>query len=236
MPATSALATTVWERPGATGHAVLLPGFLDGREDPAVAALGAALHAVGLDAVAVDPRGTGQSAGTPADLGPTTQLADIAALVEPADRVVLIGHCYGALLACLAAAADPRITDVVALMPSRCFIWPEDYDPTLDTWRAAGERTFLRGDRAISVPHSVVQDALRHDLPAALATVRQRILFVAGERDRLIGVEPVRRLHAECGSPHKQLAVLPVQHDFRDLPDQIETVVGAVLQWLSLSG
>jgi len=233
LPATPGLATTVWDHPDATGRAVLLPGFLDGRDDPAVAALGAALHVARLSAIAADPRGAGIGAGTPADLGPTTQLADIAALVPPAGRTVLIGHCYGALLACLAAAIDPRITDVVALMPSRCFIWPDDYEPTRDTWRTAGEHTFQRGDRRISVPYSVVQDALRHDLPAAVATLRQRILFVAGERDELIGVAPVRRLHTECGSPRKHLAVLDVQHDFRDLPAEIETVVGTVLRWLS---
>lgn len=226
---------TVRESPDARGLAVLLPGFLDSRHDPALVALGRELRAARFTAVGLDPRGTWSSPGSPADLGPSTQLADVAGILDefPADRVALVGHCYGAQLACLAAARDPRITDVVAIMPSRCFIWPDDYDPALDTWRVAGERTFVRTDRTFQVPHSVVLDALDHDLPTALADLRQRILFVAGERDELIGVEPVRWLYDECGSADKQLAVLPVQHDFRDLPAEIAAVAAAVVRWLA---
>ncbi|MDN5852256.1 MAG: hypothetical protein L0K86_05285 [Actinomycetia bacterium] len=103
-------------------------------------------------------------------------------------------------MACLAAVQDPRVTDVVALMPSRCFVWPDPYDPNRDTWRGAGEHVFTRDDRRYRIPYSVVEDALRYDLPTALTHLRQRILFVAGEQDKLIGVEPVRELHAACGS------------------------------------
>lgn len=217
---------------------MLLPGFLDGRHDPAQRALGSALCTAGITTIGIDPRGTWSSPGTPADLAPTAQLGDIARLLdhEPGDRVILVGHCYGALLAGLAAAADPRITDVVALMPTRCFIWPEDYDPARDTWRAAGARTFQREQagehRTFRVPYSVVTDGIGHDLPGALAGLRQRILFVAGERDEVVGVEPVRRLHAECGSPAKHLAVLPVQHDYREIPAEIELIAATVLEWL----
>jgi pimeloyl-ACP methyl ester carboxylesterase len=232
------LSMTVHAAPVPLGAAVLLPGFLDGRHDPALTGLSQALQAAGITAVTFDPRGTWSSPGDPADVAPTRQLADLGRLLDrhAAERTILIGHCYGALLAALAAAADPRVTDVVALMPTRCFIWPEDYDPAKDTWRDDGERLFVRTGQRITVPYSAVRDALGYDLPATLAGLRQRILFVAGERDELIGVEPVRRLHAECGSPGKRLAVLPVQHDFRELPAEIELVSRTILDWLGQAG
>lgn len=229
---------TVRTAPSARGVGVVLPGFLDGRHDPATDALARRLHGAGFTAVSFDPRGTWSSPGHPGDVAPTVQLDDLSRLLDrcPAERIVLAGHCYGALLAALAAAGDPRVTDIVALMPTRCFIWPEAYDAQRDTWRGPGERIFLRerdGElRKFRVPHSVVDDALGHDLPAALAGLGQRILFVAGEHDELIGIGPVRRLHDECGSPDKELAVLPVQHDYRDRPEQIEIVNRCVLDWV----
>lgn len=209
---------------------IISPGFLDGQDDAAVDALACDLQRDGVTAVTYDPRGR----MNPSELGPTTQLADLSALLDrhAVARTVLIGHCYGGLLAMLTAAVDPRVTDVVALMPSRCFIWPQDYDHRRDTWQRHGEHRFHRHGRDVAVPYSVVEDALRHDLPAAVTRLRQRILFVAGERDELIGVDPVRNLFDACGSSDKELAVLPVQHDYRDRPAEIARVGRTVLAWL----
>jgi pimeloyl-ACP methyl ester carboxylesterase len=217
---------------------LVLPGFLDPAGGTALHALAECLVTAGMTVVADDPRGTWSSPGTPADLAPTVQLADITAQIDarPAGRVVLVGHCYGAYLAMLAAARDDRVTDVVAIMPTRCFIWPDDYTPARDTWRAAGNKLFLRtagGERrTFAVPYSVVEDAVTHDLPTAVRQLRQRILFVAGEHDRVIGVEPVRKLHEECGSLDNTLAVLPLWHDYRDEPEQIEIVNRRIMSWL----
>lgn len=217
---------------------LLLPGFLDTAADSALQALACRLVDEGMSVVAADPRGTWSSSSPPADLAPTVQLANLAAQIDthPAGRVVLAGHCYGAYLAMLAAARDDRVTDVVAVMPARCFIWPDDYAAARDTWRVAGSKIFLRAangeQRTFAVPYSVVEDAVSHDLPAALADLRQRILFVAGEYDELIGVAPVAQLYAECGSADKTLAVLPVQHDYREIPNQIELVNRCVVDWL----
>ncbi len=235
MRTTEELVVTVRSVHAPRGSAVVVPGFLDGATAPGTEAVARALATSGYTALTFDPRGSGPGSGAAGELGPTTQLADIAGLLDlvPSDRVALVGHCYGALLATLAAAIDPRVTDVVALMPTRCFIWPEDYDRRKDTWRGDGERRFVRGGGEVVVPYSVVEDALAHDLPAALRTLRQRILFVAGDRDEVIPVHAVRRLHDECGSPEREMIVLPVQHDYRDHPDQIEIVNRAVLDWLT---
>lgn len=230
-------AVIVHEAPATLAVALLLPGFLDPAEYSAVHTLGSALPAVGVTALRLDLHGT-ERRDDVAAYTTTHHLVDLAAVLDDVHgfgRIIVIGHCYGALLACLAAAADSRITDVVALMPTRCFIWPDDYDERKDLWRRDGERAFLR-ERVgeIGVPYSLVEDARRFDLPTAIRSVHQRILFVAGAMDDHIPAQAVRRLHGECGSPAKDLLVLPgVQHDYRDHPDQIATVNKAVLEWLS---
>jgi hypothetical protein len=84
------------------------------------------------------------------------------------------------------------------------------------------------------VPHSVVEDAIEHNLPATLRSLRgdQRILFIAGRYDTVIPTAAVEKLFDECGSAQKTLSVLPVGHDYRDHPEQLRLVNETVLQWL----
>ena len=204
---------------------LLLPGFLDGRDSPGVAALDRDLRGAGLSCDVL-------AATDPADVAVSRQLARVAAALADGRPTALVGHCYGALLACLAAARHPSVTHVVAIMPTRSFIWPDAYDPDRDTWRG-GARRFEGGDGdPVDVPYAVVEDALRYDLPAVLRELRQPVLFVAGLRDEAVPAASVRALFAECGSPGAEYRELDVQHDYRDHPDQIATVDAAVLEWL----
>jgi pimeloyl-ACP methyl ester carboxylesterase len=226
---------------GSSTLAVIIPGFLDSGSWPGAASLAAQLHRSGRTALSFDPRGTWSSPGRRADIAPSQQVKDVVAMigtVPPHERVVLIGHSLGAYLACLAAADDIRVTDVVAIMPPRCFVWPGDYDPTRDTWARRGERRFTISQPHssarwhITVPHSVVSDALNFDLPATLAALRrQRILFVAGRHDTVVPPDSVQGLYEKCGAS-ATLKVLPVGHDYRDHPNQLRLVNRTVLEWL----
>jgi pimeloyl-ACP methyl ester carboxylesterase len=226
------------------GTAVLLPGFLDDGRSPGVATLAHALPGIGFTGIAVDPRGTGDSPGVPADCAPSVQLADIRTVLDRHahnTHTVLVGHCYGGLLAGLTAARDTRVTDLVMVAPTRCFIWSTDYDPERDTWRADGVRTFIRADpatgtlRTLRIPHTVVGDAARYSLPGALRSVSQRVLFVAGLYDGVVPVDSVRQLHDECASPARTFVALPVEHDYRDHPEQLALVNRTVLDWIAAS-
>lgn len=206
-------------------RALLLPGFLDDLGSPGVAALDRDLRGAGLACDVL-------AATDPAEVAVSRQLARIGAALVDGRPTVLVGHCYGALLACLAAARHPSVTHVVAIMPTRCFIWPDAYDPHRDTWRGDARRFERDGGDPVDVPYAVVEDALRHDLPTALRELRQPVLFVAGLRDEAVPAAGVRALFAACGSPGAEYRELDVQHDYRDHPDQIATVDAAVLQWL----
>ena len=228
----------------ARGIAVIVPGFLDGSASPAHRSMTGQLTSAGLRAVPLDLRGSDGRPGAPVTVGPSEHLDDLDSLLDlhvgdGGGMVAVVGHCYGGWLAGLLAARDPRITHVVALMPTRCFLWPDDYDEGRDRWRRRGELLVsspVPGTqvlKAVRLPHALVIDALRHDLPAALRDLRIPILFVAGSDDETVPAASVQRLYGECGSPAKEIVVLAgVQHDYRDHPDQLARVQDAVLDWL----
>jgi pimeloyl-ACP methyl ester carboxylesterase len=225
--------------PGADMLAVVVPGFLDNGSGPGAATLAKAIQEQGHTAITFDPRGTWRSKGDFRCLTPDVQADDVSRVVGSERRyrrVALVGHSLGALVACLAASRDERITDVVAIMPPRCFVWANDYDPNCDRWGAKRRITVAHGQMswAFDVPHSVVEKAVAHSLPPALARLdeRVRILFVAGTEDTVIPVDAVRRLHDECGTSHKTMRVLAVGHDYQDRPDHLRLVNASVLKWL----
>ncbi len=192
MPVTAAPDVTVYEDSRPHGRALLLlPESPDRADVTAMDALGHALRDVGLSATRVDRSGTSDSIEAAAHCGLISRINRVRTLLadtEPVERTVLVGHCYGALVAGLSAARDPRVTDVVALTPpARCFAFRE---------------------------------------------VRQRILFVAGDRDMASPAAGVRELFDGCGSADKELAILPgVEHDYRHHSDQLDLVIRTVLEW-----
>ena len=241
--APAAIAPWVRAAPRSETLAVLIPGFLDSRSWAGTRTLAADLQGSGRTAVSFDPRGTFRTPGRPEQIRPSVQIRDTISaigMMRPHERTVLIGHSLGASIAIFAAVDDPRVTDVVAIMPPRCFVWPGDYDEARDRWGGTKSRRFdvvvpsSSVQWQFNVPHSVVEDAIEHNLPAALRSLRgdQRILFIAGRDDTVIPAAAVEKLFEECGSAQKTLSVLPVGHDYRDHPEQLRLVNTTVLRWL----
>jgi hypothetical protein len=240
VEAPAVIAPRVKTAPGSDVLAVLIPGFLDSEKWAGTRSLAENLRRSGRTAVSFDPRGTFSTPGSLDQIRPSVQIRDAISaigMVRPHARTVLIGHSLGASIAVF-AADDPRVTDVVAIMPPRCFVWPHEYDAARDTWR--GARRFVVSPQGSSVkwqfkvPHSVVDDAVTHDLPATLRAMRrdQRILFIAGTADTVIPEHVVKGLHDECNA-QKTFLPLPVGHDYRDHPDQLRLVNDAVLTWIA---
>ena len=230
----------------ARGSAVIVPGFLDGRRSPAHHRMASALADVGLSAVTFDPRGTAARPDDIIDAGPTAHLGDIRSLItaRPDGRPkVLVGHCYGAWLACLYAVTAPSVTHLVAIMPTRFFLWPRDYDPRHDGWPA--DRSFtapVPGSgvlRGVRVSRSVLDDARAHDLPAALDALATRelpMLFLAGGADRVIPAAGVQELATAAGPTAKFVELPDVQHDYRDHRPHRALMQDTVVRWLVEQG
>jgi pimeloyl-ACP methyl ester carboxylesterase len=228
--------------------AVVLPGFLDTVRYTSTTMLVEALRTRATTVVPLELHGAWDSEAPIAEeYRVSRHLADLRWILDlhrcPCRRrTIVVGFCYGAQLAALAAARDTRITDVVALMPMRKFIWADDYDVNKDTWRRKRLRSFPRDPpladlapmRTFSVPYSVVQDALPYDSVAAFRALRrQRVLFVSGTDDPYTPFAVVERLRKECDNPSALHVSLPgVQHDYRGDRSQVERVNATVVDWL----
>lgn len=230
------------------GTAVIVPGFLDGRRSPAHHRMAAALTRIGLSATTFDPRGTAARPDDILDAGPTAHLGDIRSLTAAAPTTgarVLVGHCYGAWLSCLYAATDEAVTHLVAVMPTTFLLWPREFDEQRSPWPPRSEWSFtapVPGSgvlRAVRVSRSVLEDALLHDLQAALDQLAARavpMLFVAGETDTVIPASSVSDLAGAAGSTAEFIQLPGVQHDYRDRRSQRNLVQQTVVRWLLEQG
>lgn len=226
---------------GDCGLAVILPGFLDSTGYESSTALAGKLVDSGFSVVRLDLRGSWRNSGSLDEYRTSVHVEDLLRLVERAahPRVVVAGYCYGASVAAVAASTDARITDVVALMPTRHFVWADDDEVEPGNWRDAVDHDYVRLDpdtharTTMRVPHTAVEDAQQHDLGDALSRLTSRILFVAGQRDGVAVPERVRHLRDSCASPDKELVVLPVEHDYRENKSEINKVNEAVVEWLT---
>lgn len=226
---------------GRAGLAIVLPGFLDSADYDASVYLAEKLVEYKFTTVRLDLRGSWRNGATLEDYRTSVHVEDVRRLVASAThpRVVVAGYCYGASVAAVAASLDTRITDVVALMPTRYFVRADDGEVEPGDWRDAVDHDFVRHDphtharTTLRVPYTAVEDAQQHDLGEALSRLSCRILFVAGQRDGIAVPDHVRQLHDGCSSPDKRLAVLGVEHDYRETQSEIDLVNDTVAEWLA---
>lgn len=160
-----------------------------------------ACRAAGLAAVAFDQRGHGESDGA-LDGRAIDDVGTIAALLPDGVPVALRGSSMGGWLA-LAAGAALDAAAVVAICPASSDQLALGLRSQRFTFRADGDSLgALLGAT---------------DLPAAAATLGERLLLMHAEGDEDVPVEHSRALHA--AAPASRLEVVPgghhrsVQHD-----------------------
>jgi pimeloyl-ACP methyl ester carboxylesterase len=160
-----------------------------------------ACRAAGLAAVAFDQRGHGESDGA-LDGRAIDDVATIAALLPDGVPVALRGSSMGGWLA-LAAGAALDAAAVVAICPAS------------SDQLALGLRSQRFTFRADGASLGALLGAT--DLPAAAATLGERLLLMHAEGDEDVPAEHSRALHA--AAPASRLEVVPgghhrsVQHD-----------------------
>ncbi|UGT58250.1 alpha/beta fold hydrolase [Nocardia asteroides] len=147
---TSADGTTIaYDRvgEGTAGTVILIGGAFSHREFPTMVELAQTLATdFDLTVLNYDRRGRGDSADSPGVYNVANEIADIAALVEVAGgEAALFGWSSGAVLALLAAANVPGVTEVMAFEPPfvvdpKHHVPPQDLETKLHPMIAAGKR------------------------------------------------------------------------------------------------
>jgi pimeloyl-ACP methyl ester carboxylesterase len=146
----------------------------------------------GLEWIAVDRPGFGDSAPRGPVTGLTDQAAAIATLLpDPPRRTVLVGHSLGGPVVAAVAAAHPERVDAIVLLAA-------SLDPSLEVIHPVqhvADHPLIRPllPRALRNANRELMD-LKSELEALaprLASIRARVVIVHGTGDRLVPVENV---------------------------------------------
>lgn len=212
--------------------AILCPGYLDTKDYPHLVRLAEQLSERGYTVARFDPTGTWESQGDISDYLTSQYLEDIKSVLEHMlaegryTHVLLGGHSRGGQVSILYAARDPRISEVLAIMPS--------HGPVEGTRREEWEKAgFKESDRDIpgsderkhfKVPFQHVLDRDQFDALGDVKKITAPIIFVAGELDDLVLPEEVKELYEAANEPKTYLLAEGIDHDYRFNPEEIEKI------------
>jgi pimeloyl-ACP methyl ester carboxylesterase len=203
-PPSAKLAYWVKEPPKGTvirGTVIFLHGFLATHTQ--VENAGNALRKAGYRAVLVDLRGFGKSTGQSITFGhldatDLRQLTDHLQTLKLCGKTLgVYGTSYGAATAIMYAAADPRVTTVVAVAPFATI--RDEVAPFARN--ALGPLGDFLGDESINALANAVAGRVALDLDTskpvdAIKKTDAKILLIHGDADDIIPYEASEQLHA----------------------------------------
>jgi pimeloyl-ACP methyl ester carboxylesterase len=212
--------------------AILCPGYLDTKDYPHLVELANRLSEIGYTVVRFDPTGAWGSEGDISEYLTSQYLEDIKAVLEQMlamheyTQVLLGGHSRGGQVAILYAARDPRISAVLAIMPSHGPI----EGVAREKWQACGfkisERDVPGSSKYVQfkVPFQHVLDRNQFDALDDVKKIKAPIIFVAGETDNLVTPQDVKELYEAANEPKKFILLEGIGHGYRRNVSEIEKV------------
>jgi pimeloyl-ACP methyl ester carboxylesterase len=219
--------------------AILCPGFLDTKDYNHLAELSTVLSGAGYATVRFDPTGTWESEGDISEYLTSQYLRDIQSVLEymltkgSYTRVLLGGHSRGGQVSILYAARDPRISSVLAIMPSSGRGWS---GAQLQEWESAGFAVSTRdipgdtGRREFRVPFTHALDRDQFETLEDVKKVHAPIIFVAGEKDEIVLPEDVKALFDAANEPKKFVFIKDIGHDYRHNMGEVATVNAEIMR------
>ncbi len=181
---------------------IILNGFLDTMESPRKKRLAALFRKDGYVTVRFDyAYGFGTGSGEVAMFTLTNQVQDTEQVIAhvmrrgyvDADRIVLLGHCFGSMGAILLSAFDERVKALVALSTP---YWFHDTDVTRLEERELARIRLKRYfhlfsenlGKEVRIDYSFFEDGAKKDMARAVRNLRQPLLLIHGRQDASIPV------------------------------------------------
>jgi len=169
---------------------VLCHGMMSSRKSPKIEYLSSLLTKRGVMNLRFDFSGRGESEGEVRDLTYSRQKEDLDSAIEylaseGVERVGAFGSSMGGAVALLTAARDERISAIGTIAAvAYPGVLEERYPQGVHQWRKAGEMDF-QGEM---VGTSFLDDAMMHDVVAAVGVIRAPILVIHGLLDETVPV------------------------------------------------
>ena len=201
---------------------VFLNGFLDTMDTPVKKKLATSFLKDGFVTVRFDPTyGFGSGSGDESKYTLTGEARDADRVIDYAirrgyvnpDKVVIFGHCFGAMAAILHSAFDDRVKAVISVS---C---PYDFHDTRVTRMAEHEMARIRLKRyfhlfsdalgkEVRIDYSFFEDGMKKDMPRAVRNLKQATLIIHGLKDESIPLANAEEIHHRTPGK-KELHVLP---------------------------
>jgi pimeloyl-ACP methyl ester carboxylesterase len=222
--------------------AILCPGFLDSKDYNHLVELAKDLASIGYTVVRFDPTGTWESEGEISEYLTSQYLNDIQSVLEYMlqkdnyDYVLLGGHSRGGKVALLYAARDPRVSLVVAIMPSSSPYSDKDKEE----WEVTGFKISKRDIpqeneyKEFKLPYKHVIDREQFDIVEDIKKIKVPIVMLAGELDTTVSLESVERLFQNASQPKKFFLVPNVTHDYRLNMEEVKIVNDIIISSLKV--
>lgn len=236
------IATVIHRPTGKTEKlAILCPGYLDTKGYMHLIALADDLAGKGYTAVRFDPTGTWESEGDISEYLTSQYLKDIESILEHMlaegayTYVLLGGHSRGGQVSILYAARDPRISEVLGIMPSHAPVEGK----RREDWEKAGVSNSSRDipgnteeRKPFSVPFQHVLDRDQFDALGDIQKIIVPIVLVFAEFDVSVPPEHVQELFAHANEPKTLIFLEGMDHEYRHNPEEIKKVNALIMDAL----
>ena len=210
---------------------ILCHGMLSSKDGPKHVALAAALSDVGIASLRFDFAGRGESEGSLYDLSLSGQVQDLDAAVGHlgtlgVQEVGVFGSSMGGTVAYLTAARDERI---IALATLAAVGHPEFIaDTHPQEFAAFMEQDYIETTDG-RIGRAFLDDALSHDVLAAVAILRAPILVIHGEDDETVPCSDAHDIAAVARTASLEL-VAGADHEFSN-PIYLRPVLQRITQF-----
>jgi len=221
--------------------AILCPGYLDTKDYTHLIMLAEDLANRGYTAVRFDPTGTWESDGDISEYLTSQYLNDIENVLEYMlaegnyTYVLLGGHSRGGQVSILYAARDPRISEVLGIMPSHAPVEGK----RREDWESAGASNSSRDipgnteeRKSFSVPFTHVLDRDQFDALGDIEKIKVPIVLVSAEFDVSVPPEHVQELFEHANESKKLIYLEGMDHEYRHNREEIEKVNALVMDAL----
>lgn len=222
--------------------AILCPGYLDSKDYKHMVGLAEALSKKEYTVIRFDPTGTWESEGDIYEYTTTQCLLDIKSIIDYLSPrgvftcLLLGGHSRGGMISILYAAHNPRVSAVLAIMPSSPYSMS---GKNRDEWQKNGFSLSQRNipdrneKKEFRVPYSHAQDNDQYNVIDDVKMVKVPIVFLAGTLDEVVLPENVKRIFNNANEPKKYILMEGIGHDYRYNQSEVEAVNNKILEALS---
>lgn len=234
--------------PAGTGSfpaVILLPGFLEHKDQSGITACARYFAENGIAAIRFDTTGMGESQGVIAeDYSLSNYTNDLDIIIThlshqtfiKTDSIALWGHGMGGVVGiCYAAEYPSRVRAVIAVSTPDSMagdIWEEK---DIKRWKREKQRAFALGKGTVSIPHTFILDARMYNCLDCGKVLKCPLLSIVGTKDATVPLTLSRRWYDAVEGAKKWHEIPDMTHSYESSAETASEVSRISLTFLKSS-